>query len=233
MTCVLAFVLSICLLSLVIIKASIIPSRSAPSLEVQIQQPPAFVGSIKTVTNANDSSRTSGRVLNNDETPACTICGKLGIPIFPNVRLDWINASCAEADSYYSQVATSLNDTVCHVTAQFEAHCCDHSALPPRYECEDTVKSNLLQNYNTRTAPIHGASRTLDIDTYMTHWYVEHVDVTASTVQLLIEIELIWKDPRLAWDASDPSSCVSVIDMYASHDPEQTDIWVPVRSART
>jgi hypothetical protein len=104
--CVLAFVLYI-YLSLVIIKASIIPSRSASSLEVQIQQ--SAFGSINTVTNANDRSRT--RVLNNDETP-CTMSGKLGVPFFPNVRLDWLNTSCAEAGSYFSQVAISLNDTV-------------------------------------------------------------------------------------------------------------------------
>ena len=159
----------------------------------------------------------------------CTICGNLNVPFLSEKILPFYNTTCQEfQDERFSFIPKNHN--ACNLALVYESHCCDQSSLAPRYECEDTVRDTLFNSnaYNSRTVPVPKGTRQLDIQLKLTHWYVENVDVTASTLRTLTNIDLKWNDPRLRWDASDATTCVSFIDVYASHDPEKSDIWVPV-----
>ena len=198
--------------------------QSTQSLELQMENSP--FGSIDAYTN---ETRSSERRISVSER--CTICGNLNVPFLPNEVLPFADGrTCKEMeDITFSFIPKT--DAACNEARRFEPYCCDERSLIPRYHSEDNVRKILFDSgtYNVRTAPIPQETRQLEILTFITHWMVEKVDVTTSTAKTFVQVELVWNDPRLRWNASDESTSISYLDVYASHDPEKTNIWVPVR----
>ena len=194
---------------------------SAQSLHVQVQNSPF---------DQIDMYPHNSRLLQDENAlfDSCSICENLNVPFLPDKYLPFLEMNCSEFQSQYFGTIPK-NHTFCNNARKYEVHCCDKSSLAPRYTCEENVRSNLFdEGYNVRTPPISQETGQLEINTFITHWYVEEMDIQTSSLRTFMQIELSWNDPRLSWDASDPSTCVSFIDVYASHEPEKNEIWIPV-----
>ena len=215
-----------CQVLLVVLCLRIITNAVAlPGIETPMNQSP--FGSLEITTQQ------TRRHLEEEPTDpffqGCTFCGNLNVPFLSDKLLPFYNITCQELqDEHFSFIPKQ--NPACIRALSYEYHCCDQSSLAPRYECEDTIRNTLIktEGYNIRTAPIPQETRQLDVSVEMKYWYLENVDVTASTFRALMQIDLTWNDPRLRWDATDGTTCVSFIDVYASHDPERSEIWVPV-----
>lgn len=153
-------------------------------------------------------------------TSPCSLCDRLGASTNDNY-VPHYNASCQEIEYYYTSMANE-----CKVDPWLEGLCCDLSGALPSYVCENEVREKILGSYDTAIAPGSVNTRLVHVDTFMLFQYLSGVDVTTSSMEVYLTVDLRWKDPRLAWDVSS-TSCVSSIDVRASKDPEKTDIWTP------
>ena len=159
---------------------------------------------------------------NSTSSTSCTICGNLGVPLLDNFIPD-INMTCSklEDDDY-----KTVPEDECIVDSKWEIACCDQSGLLAPYQCEEEIQEDILDRYNTIVAPLDVNTRRVDVGTFITHYYLRNVDITTSSLEIIVNIYQTWKDPRLAWNVTN-DRCVTSTDMRASHDKEKTDIWVP------
>jgi hypothetical protein len=154
-------------------------------------------------------------------TSSCSLCTRLGAPLLDKFVSGSVNASCEDLEYYYSFIADE-----CFVDPVLESLCCDQSGLLSSYECEKNVRDDILGSYDIGIAPQSGDTRLVNVDTLLIYQYLSNIDVTTSSLELYLTVDLTWKDPRLAWDVTN-DTCITSIDMRASHDPETTEIWTP------
>lgn len=179
---------------------------------------------LKGMGQAQRGLEDSWSLINNSTfTSSCSICGNLGVPLLDKFIPMW-NATCSQMDDYY--FATLPMEECRAAVVEAELLCCDQSGLLPPYECEQQVRHQILGSYDTAVAPMNVDTRIVEIDTFITFYYLSSVDVTTSSIALFLEVDQTWNDPRLAWNMSS-NKCVTSIAVRASHDPEKTDIWTP------
>uniref|UniRef100_A0A6S8UK74 Uncharacterized protein n=1 Tax=Chaetoceros debilis TaxID=122233 RepID=A0A6S8UK74_9STRA len=153
----------------------------------------------------------------------CSLCGKLGVPLIPDNFLNDISLSCAQLDDY---LAINMPIESCRPEIDKEDMCCDQSELLPPYECEQNIRNQILETYDTAVTPASKETRRVDVHTYLVFQYLSKVDVTSSAIEFYLSVYLEWKDPRLAWEVTS-DTCVTSMNVRASIDPEKTDIWTP------
>ena len=164
--------------------------------------------------NLRDLNDAWTSVRSNSEIPfSCSICSHLGVPPIAD-------AMCSGWDDYFLESGT------CLVLPDWETKCCDQSGLPPPHECELQIRSEIFESYNFGIPPANVDTRLVDVDTFTTFNYLSSLDVKSSSMEAHLGVDMVWKDPRLAWEVTS-DKCVTSIDVRASHVAEDTEIWTP------
>ena len=162
----------------------------------------------------------------------CSLCSRIGAALVPQARplSSRPDLTCATVLTSYPE-SFFAGATCEDMRDMFENRCCDQSSLPESYDCATAVRSAIINDsYDTYVAPIHGSEgnpmRILEVDTLVTFLAVKSLDVKTSTLELFVNIDLIWNDPRLRWDMGN-EKCVSSVQVRAGPSAEETELWVP------
>ena len=97
------------------------------------------------------------------------------------------------------------------------------------YKCQQNVHSLIIdESYDTSIAPHADWKEDLTINTLIDIWAVDNTNLADSEASFYVDVYLSWHDPRLAWTITTPDTCTTTITVWASHNPETTEIWVSV-----
>jgi len=175
------------------------------------------------------------RILQSDEIQ-CPVCGRFnttfGVSLLPDVTPypDYPEFTCGFINSnegYDSQLPIADIVPKCpRYQDLWEEYCCDLSESLPRHECEQNARSNLFANYSTVIVPSVKRGSDLSVKTLINYWAVKHLDLTESSIEVFLDVQISWNDPRLAWNVTS-DNCATSMSVRASNDVETTDIWVP------
>ena len=132
------------------------------------------------------------------------------------------NLTCAD----YAWITSTipLNDSGCAGIRQLYPFCCESAPSP--MICESRVRSKILANYDTMSAPRLSHIAPLDISMSLSIYLVTALDVQAGTAEVFVWLTLLWNDPRLQWEANE-QDCATSVTVRASLDSQKTEIWVP------
>lgn len=167
----------------------------------------------------------------NNFTESCSLCS--GFPVLndalPRQEHDIqgipLNASCGDLNTLFSTLPAEYSEfSAClAVQALFAGTCCQVPSPP--YVCEQSIKSSLLEDYDTSIMPLP-QSRVLQVELLLDLLHISELSTKDGTVNIFVWLHLTWNDPRLAWDIDD-TNCTASISVRASLDMEQTEIYVP------
>ena len=168
------------------------------------------------------------------EDNQCYICARTGFPFTPEIHPVSIYPDVTCGNFQEVQLAGIESDSAECETYQnlLEHRCCDYSFFPDAYECSSNVRSSILNDsYDSFVAPVHayeanGTKRILEVQTLITFVAVKNLDVKTSTLEVFLDVTLMWNDPRLAWDI-DLTNCAPSVSARASLSLQETEIWVP------
>jgi hypothetical protein len=185
----------------------------------------------KGVTGTNTGTGTRSKNIRSLQVQnECLLCTRLGATLLPDVkpnpRQPDVSCSAVQKD----MLSFESGSTICKSYQDFlEPRCCDQSSFLSSYECNANVRSMILDDSYTSIAPVDGSdggNRVLDVDTLVTFISVKNIDVKTSTMEIFVNVDLRWNDPRLKWNVTD-SNCVASIKVRADPSVEETEIWVP------
>eukprot|EP00555_Chaetoceros_dichaeta_P012004 CAMPEP_0198256736 /NCGR_PEP_ID=MMETSP1447-20131203/6561_1 /TAXON_ID=420782 /ORGANISM="Chaetoceros dichaeta, Strain CCMP1751" /LENGTH=533 /DNA_ID=CAMNT_0043943437 /DNA_START=86 /DNA_END=1687 /DNA_ORIENTATION=- len=180
----------------------------------------------------------SDRILQGiDDVVDCPICGRMGLPLLPYVIPfpdDYPEFTCGMANSneiFRNVIENQYLLPKCAMhQSSLEEVCCDIPQSPDSlslHECEENVLNELLEpGYRKSITPRMGREPWVSVDTLVKVYATSEISITDSTVDMFVEINLTWKDPRLAWNFT-VDNCATSTFVRASLDAEVTDIWVP------
>ena len=163
----------------------------------------------------------------------CSVCSRLGTDLIEEngISDSLPNVTCGDAQMALSLIDES--DTWCMWNQNLlENKCCDQSSFAETYECASNIRSMIFNdNYDTYVAPVQTRKdkenmRLLEIGTNINFLAVKSLDVKTSSLELYLDVFLLWNDPRLKWDVNE-TNCASVINARASPSVEETELWVP------
>jgi hypothetical protein len=162
----------------------------------------------------------------------CLLCSRLGTVLLPDIRPlpSMPGYTCGDAQNSEAAIVTNTSYKCEQLHSMYETRCCDQFTFPEYYECATNVRSQILNHsYDATVPPIHGSNGTmgvLQVDTLVTFIAVKNLNIKTSTLELFVDISMIWNDPRLRWDFNG-TNCVSSVKVRANPSVEETEIWVP------
>lgn len=139
--------------------------------------------------------------------------------------------SCRQLESLLSSI-DYLDEKCLMGRAYYEEACCDDARSS--YNCETDVHDRTVERHNTITPPDpssqeddpHFASvDEVDVHIFLDVSHLIELSVKSNSMTMLVSLSLVWYDQRLAWQPF-IGGCHRV-SYRASHDAEQTEIWVP------
>ena len=146
--------------------------------------------------------------------------------------------TCGDMDDYYRYAwPDPTNSTIgtcrADVGYNFNSDLCCKASIP-KYECEQSVHDllfgdDVLVPYNTAVAPILSIDEPLNVGVMVIYQALENIEVASGTATVFVDVEMVWNDPRLKWNVVDWDTCTNVIDVFAGHEIETTQIWVSER----
>mmetsp|Transcript_1706 Transcript_1706/g.2524 ORF Transcript_1706/g.2524 Transcript_1706/m.2524 type:complete len:587 (-) Transcript_1706:2926-4686(-) len=154
---------------------------------------------------------------NSDDASECSLCGQY--EVLDDLMSPVENVSCGQL----SELAQEANSTGCLEVQLAFPDCCNGPSL---YQCQEKIRSSIFgDNFDFSVAPIIG-KEPLNVSVSFQYDAVESIDVQHGLANIYIQLQLIWKDDKLAWNVNE-DNCSGFIPVRASFDAERTEIWVP------
>jgi hypothetical protein len=182
-----------------------------------------------TTINYEISNQSNRRAAENP----CLICSRVGTALMPENRPSSTDQqiTCGGLQAVDVSSLESNSRECVRMQSFWENRCCDQSSFLEIYECEANVHSLVIDNgsNNLVVPPVHAGNEKMSqliVNTEITYMSVRELDVKFGTLELFVNIDLTWNDPRLRWEFSN-TTCVNSITVKADHSQEETQIWVP------
>ena len=93
------------------------------------------------------------------------------------------------------------------------------------YELITSLQSQLFSSYDSAVPPQVKPMTPFVVQTLIGIYKVLDVNIQDSTASFALTVQLLWNDPRLAWNTSEVP--LPYMPVRASNDAEQTQVWVP------
>lgn len=182
--------------------------------------------SLTTFRNQLFSKQSFRELQGGNESTTCSICQgstllQDAMPLYTNDELP-PNMTCG----HFEDVATQIPIEECSSSGVRSLYnqCC--KGRIPRYQCESNIRQTIREDYDPAVPPILDEFTPLDVDVHVTYQTVVDIDVQAGTAKIFLSFTLAWNDPRFVWEMNE-GKCADHVTMWASLDPQKTEIWVP------
>ena len=186
-----------------------------------------------------NSSNTTSSTHNNDEEAGIVSspyqdCICKGAELLPEkvttMPLFFGNATCSEIQESILPLMITVDQCgYSDIAGALFAQCCTTTNNIPRYQCENTIHKQIItQNdeNNVNVPPIVENGRPVIVKTDLIFEDFGEIDVVLGTAEIVMSIDMVWHDPRLAWTITN-ETCADYVSVYAGFDAETTQIWVP------
>ena len=185
-----------------------------------------------------NSSNTSSTNTNNEDAGMVSSpyqdCICKGAELLPEkvttIPLFFGNATCSEIQEYILPLMITVDQCgYSEFAGALFAQCCTTTNNRPRYQCENTIHQQIITNNdenNVNVPPIVENGRPVIVTTDLIFEDFGKIDVILGTAEIVMSIDMVWHDPRLAWTITN-DTCADYVSVYAGFDAETTQIWVP------